>query len=163
MPAFSFWKLNRAFVFVWSWISGSTDIHTWNSSAAPSESQKETHMFQLRSFSHTQRTVGVIPSQCLSHFVFMPKIKNNRWRRSGNTKHPVNIPDKLVWAQSAERKRVLPRRCCAAICWCFRSSWRWWCRRPAWCPWLLCSRRWWWCGTAPGPLCPYTHTHTFYL
>ena len=47
-----------------------------------------------------------------------------------------------------------PRRYCAAICWCSRSSWRWWCRIPAWCPWLLCSRRWWWCGSAPVPLCP---------
>lgn len=58
------------------------------------------------------------------------------------------------------RACALPHQCCAAICWCFQSSWRWWCRRPAWCPWLLCSRRWWWCGTVPGPLCPCTHTHT---
>lgn len=31
---------------------------------------------------------------------------------------------------------------------------RWWCHTWGWSPWLLGSRRWWWCGNVPDPPCP---------
>lgn len=36
----------------------------------------------------------------------------------------------------------------------------WWCHTWAGSPWLLCSRLWWWCGSALALLCPaFTHIH----
>lgn len=54
-------------------------------------------------------------------------------------------------------------------CWCQQKltsperRWRspgWWCHTWAGSPWLLCSRLWWWCGSALALLCPaFTHIH----
>lgn len=63
----------------------------------------------------------------------------------------------LFWSTNLNNNKTLvsPHQYSVATWRCFQRFWDWWCHTPAWCPWRLCSKRWWWCGISPVLLCPY--------